>query len=69
MKLLEILEAVSHGRTVHWGNPGYVVIKDSASHQPLIKCLSTGHCTPLVYRGGLVGEESDFFLDPNGPNG
>lgn len=64
MTLQEILAAVSYGRTVHWGNPGYVVILDRASHQPLIKCLATGHCTPLLYKGRLAGSEQDFHLAP-----
>lgn len=62
MTLLEILGAVSRGQTVCWGSPAYVVIKHPASHQPLIKCLATGHCTPLLHKGELAGEESDFYL-------
>jgi hypothetical protein len=64
MTLDEILAALDQGRTVCWGNPGYIVIRDVASHQPYIKCLATGHVTPLFRHTSsprLAGKEEDFF--------
>jgi uncharacterized protein YcsI (UPF0317 family) len=62
MTIQEILAAVDRGDTVHWGNPGYIVTKDKASHQFYIKCLVTGSATPLFWKGQLAGDEADFFV-------
>lgn len=69
MTIEDIMAAVERGDTVHWGNPGYVVSKDPASHQFHVHCLSTGSMTPLIWKGKLAGDEGDFFtkssMDPD----
>ena len=64
MTLTEIMAAVERGHTVHWGNPGYTVIKNAASHQFYIHCSATGSSSPLIHKGQLAGNECDFFLAP-----
>lgn len=58
----EICNALDQGKTVCWGNPGYNVIRDVASHQLYIKCLSTGHVAPLLHNGELPNAGMDFRI-------
>jgi hypothetical protein len=64
MTIQEIMAAVDRGDTVCWGNPGYIVTKNKASHQFYIQCLVTGSATPLLWKGQLAGDEADFFSPP-----
>jgi hypothetical protein len=62
MNLHEIAEAVDAGKTVHWQNPGYVIIRDRVNQFLYIHCPSTHSLSPLVYNGKLAGNEGEFFL-------
>lgn len=63
MTLEEIKSAVEAGKTVHWINLDYQVIKDSIG-QWLIKCFSTGHCWGLTHTDGITMNEpaEEFFV-------
>ena len=63
MNLEEIKAAVEAGKTVHWSNTLYVVIKDSIG-QWLIKCTDNDHCVGLTHRDGVTmnGKPEEFFL-------
>lgn len=63
MTLEEIKDAIEEGKTVHWSNDGYTVVKDS-SGQYLIK-YRNGYCIGLTWRDGvtLKGKESDFYTE------
>jgi hypothetical protein len=62
MNLNEIYAAIDAGKTVHWINAGYTVIRKSADNRYYIHCPSTGSSTPLLYKGELAGAEANFFL-------
>lgn len=63
MKLDEIQAAVTRGKTVHWKNPGYVVVKDQLDRY-LIKCTSNDHCIGLTWQDGVTmnGQPEDFYI-------
>ena len=63
MTLEEIKAAVLAGKTVHWMNTGYVVVRDSKD-QWLIKFLPNDHCVGLTHRDGTTvnGRPEEFFL-------
>ena len=63
MTLEEIKQAVLEGKTVHWSNTNYVVVKDSLD-QWLINCPSNGYCIGLTWSDGktLNGKEEDFYV-------
>lgn len=63
MTLEEIKKAVLEGKTVHWSNTNYVVVKDKLD-QWLINCPSNGHCIGLTWSDGktLNGKEEDFYV-------
>lgn len=63
MTLDEIKSAVISGKTVHWCNGLYVVIKDRVG-QWLIWCQVNGHCIGLTYQDGetLNGCPGDFYV-------
>jgi len=63
MTLEEIKQAIDDGKTVHWANPGYVVVKDSLG-QYLIKFTSNGHCIGLTWQDGVTvnGKPEQFFV-------
>jgi len=65
MTLEKIKEAVTSGKTVHWCNDGYSVMRDSAGRW-LIVYRFKGHCIGLTWRDGVTlnGEESEFYLAP-----
>jgi len=67
MTLQEIKDAVKSGKTVHWGNEGYRVIKDSIG-QWLIICDFNSCCWGLTWRDGVTvnGEPEQFFVGVNG---
>lgn len=68
MKLEEIKQAVDAGKTVHWSNKGYQVIKDRFDHYligwdtqlPYLEKYYIG----LTQKDGITlhGEESEFFI-------
>jgi hypothetical protein len=61
MNLDEITAAVDAGKTVHWMNELYTVIRNPANNQYYIHCPSTGSSTPLL--GELAGlAKANFFM-------
>ena len=62
MKIEEIKLAVDSGKTVHWVNTDYIVIKDSFG-QYLIKYTPDGFCIGLTNRAGdkLNGRPDQFY--------
>lgn len=67
MNLQEIKEAIDKGKTVHWGNDSYTVIKDRIG-QYLIKHVN-GHCIGLTWSDNVTlnGNESDFYISGQCP--
>lgn len=63
MSLTEIKAAIEAGKTVHWANEGYLVIKDKIG-QFLIKFSSNGSCIGLTHRDGVTlnGKPEEFFI-------
>ena len=63
MTIEEIKSAVDAGKTVHWANAGYNVIKDSLG-QYLIKYAPNGFCIGLTNRAGdrLNGQADQFYI-------
>lgn len=63
MTLQEIKEAVRAGKTVHWGNAGYIVTVDK-NDQWLIKCISNQHCIGLTWTDEVTmnGKPEEFFI-------
>ena len=63
MKLQEIKEAVLAGKTVHWKNAGYEVMRDKVG-QWFIICCFNGSLTSLTWADGVTmnEREEDFFL-------
>lgn len=63
MNLLEIKKAILEGKTVHWSNESYIVIKDDIG-QYLIKCISNESCIGLTHKDEVTmnGQESEFFI-------
>lgn len=61
MTLDEIKTAIEAGRTVHWSNSGYSVIK---SHDQYLIRHTNGHCIGLTWADNttLNGKEADFYL-------
>jgi hypothetical protein len=58
----QIMSAVEDGKTVHWGNSLYTVIKDSLG-QFLVTCPSTGGCWGLIGKGlKLNGKPEEFYI-------
>lgn len=62
MTLQEIKQAIADGKTVHWSNGAYTVIKDSKG-QYLIK-HSAGSCVGLTRADDVTlnGKEEEFFI-------
>jgi len=60
MTLDEIKTAIDDGKTVHWSNNGYNVIK--TGDQYIIKHI-TGNAIGLTWLDGVTlnGKESDFY--------
>jgi len=63
MTLEEIKQAIDDGKTVHWSNPSYVVVKDNLGEY-LIKCTSNDHCIGLTWADGVTvnGKPDQFFV-------
>lgn len=63
MTVDEIKQAVDEGKTVHWVNEAYKVIKNSKNGDYLIKCIPNKHCIGLTWVDGktLNGKEEDFY--------
>jgi hypothetical protein len=62
MTLDEIKAAVNAGKTVHWTNLGYEVIKDQCGRY-LIVFTPSGYCIGLTHRDGVTmnGKPEEFF--------
>jgi hypothetical protein len=69
MTLEEIKSAVESGKTVHWSNGLYVVIKDGIG-QWLVKCTSNNCCCGLTWRDGVTmnGKPEQFYVAGDSPN-
>ena len=63
MDLQTICGSVVQGKTVHWSNENYVVIRDDIG-QWMIQCVKNGHCIGLTWSDGstLNGKEEDFYV-------
>lgn len=63
MNLEEIKAAVEAGKTVHWANKGYKVVKDNLGHW-LIIYTHTGYCIGLTHQDGVTmnGKPEEFFM-------
>jgi len=63
MTLNEIKTAVEAGRSVHWANDGYKVIKDKIG-QFLVIFEPNQSCINLTWKDGVTlnGKESDFYI-------
>jgi hypothetical protein len=63
MTLEEIKAAVEAGKTVHWVNENYVVMKDSIGHW-MVHCPRNDHYIGLTHRDGVTmnGEPSEFYI-------
>lgn len=64
MTLEEIQQAVNDGKTVHWANENYVVLKGRTIQQWLVKCVSNGSCIGLTWADGktMNGKPEDFYI-------
>ena len=61
MNLKEIIQAVVAGKTVHWGNIGYTVVRDKLGQFLIVH--HQGSCVGLTNGDGVLDEnESDFFI-------
>ena len=62
MKLNEIKEAVEQGKTVHWCNDLYTVIKDEKCNRFLITCCE--NYIGLTHKDGVTlnGKEEEFYI-------
>lgn len=62
MNLQQIKQAIAEGKTVHWGNPSYQVIKDKIGQYLIVH--DRGHCIGLTWQDGVTlnGDEKDFFI-------
>lgn len=63
MTLNEIKQAVEAGKTVHWSNQAYKVVKDDLG-QWLIVCSINNYAFGLTWRDGATmnGKPEDFFV-------
>jgi len=63
MNAQQIKEAVDRGKTVHWSNESYVVIKDGLGRY-LIMCTLNDNCIGLTWQDGVTlnGKESEFYI-------
>ena len=63
MNLQKIKQAVEAGKSVHWANDGYSVIKDNLG-QFLVIFEPNQSCIGLTWRDGskLNGKEEDFYI-------
>ena len=62
MKLHEIKEALSRGKTVRWTNENYEVVKDSLGHY-LVHCVVNNTYVGLTHKHGyLIEDDKQFFI-------
>jgi len=63
VKLEEIKASVESGKTVHWAQEQYRVIKADNGGW-LVMCDTNGHCIGLTHLDGVTmnGKEEDFFI-------
>jgi len=66
MNLNQIKTAVDAGKTVHWSNSGYRVIKSKYGEHLIIWNLGgrDENCIGLTWRDGITmnGKESEFYI-------
>ena len=64
MRLDEIKAAVEAGKTVHWANADYTVVKDGLGQW--LVCHIHGHAIGLTWRDGatLNGNPEEFYVGP-----
>jgi len=62
MTLDEIKRAVDLGKTVHWSNEGYQVVKSKDGERYGVLFLANDHYISLEAEGIIQGEEDHFFL-------
>jgi hypothetical protein len=60
MTLNDIKQAVQAGKSVHWANDGYQVIKGEADY--FVRFNSNDYLTPLERNGALIDKEVDFYI-------
>jgi hypothetical protein len=60
MTLSDIKQAVEAGKSVHWANDGYSVIKGKAGY--FVRFDSNEYLTPLERNGVLIDNEVDFYI-------
>lgn len=62
MTLKQIKESVLSGKTVHWMNVGYRVIRDSIGQWHIAH--DSGNAIGLTWRDGVTmnGEPSEFYI-------
>ncbi len=63
MTLDQIKAAVDNGKTVHWANSLYRVVKDKNGDY-LILCTHNQNCIGLTHKDGVTmnGNETEFFV-------
>ena len=64
MTLEQIKAAVKAGKTVHWVNEGYRVIKGKGRDNWLVVFDDNDHCIGLTWQDGktMNGKEDEFFI-------
>lgn len=65
MTLDQIKQAVQQGKTVHWSNESYIVVKDNHNQWLIVYCASTkADAIGLTWRDGVTlnGKEDDFYV-------
>lgn len=63
MTLDDIKQAIADGKTVHWGNPAYRVIRDKIG-QYLVRCTLNDCYWGLTHHDGVTvnGKPEEFFI-------
>lgn len=65
MTLDEIKKAVESGKTVHWANRGYKVIKSKKTGEFLITFEGSDWCCGLETKNGQLAEDPKRFFIPD----
>lgn len=62
MTLQEIKQAVQQGKTVHWANEGYRVLRDKFNQWFIV--FHTGNAIGLTWQDGVTlnGKEHEFYI-------
>jgi len=62
MNIDDIKKAVDLGKTVHWSNEGYQVVKSKDGDSYGVLFLVNDNYVNLEFEDSLQGDEADFFL-------